>query len=111
MIFNKAIILSLATLTAAHPGHEAEERAHAIKSRDAYMSNKRALQSCAAKLEARGISARAATRRQETVSKFRKARGIPVDAPLIKRSTASVLATDHEGDIEGIPAIANGTVS
>ncbi|KAJ4403091.1 hypothetical protein N0V82_010704 [Gnomoniopsis sp. IMI 355080] len=109
MIFNKAIILSLAALAVAHPGHEEEEHLHAIKSRDTHMSNKRALQNCAAKLEARGVTARSVARRQETVAKHRKAKRIPHDAPLIKRNTTTVLDTDHEGSLNGTLAIDDET--
>lgn len=79
MIFNKAIVLSLAALAAAHPGHEEEEHLQAIKSRDAHVSNKRALEKCAAKLEARGVTARSVARRQEAVTKQRMAKRIPHD--------------------------------
>lgn len=79
MIFNKAVLLSLAALAAAHPGHEEEEHLHAIKSRSAHIANKRALENCAAKLEARGVTARNIERRKATLAKHRKAKRIAED--------------------------------
>lgn len=80
MIFTKTMILSLAALAAAHPGHEKEEHLQAIKARDAHVSNKRALENCAAKLEARGVSARAMERRRAAVTAQRKAKRIAEDS-------------------------------
>lgn len=79
MLFTKQIILSLVALAAAHPGHEESEYRHAVESRANTQANKRALQGCAAQLEARGISARAMERRRATVNSHREKRGIPVD--------------------------------
>lgn len=76
MIFTQAVVLGLAALAAAHPGHEHEEISQAIKARDATRSNKRALENCAAKLAQRGVSSRAAERRSATLASQRKAKRI-----------------------------------
>ena len=79
MLFTKAILLSLAALAAAHPGHEEEEHRQAIRSRAERANNKRALAACADKLEARGVYARANERRRATLEAHRKAKRIPLD--------------------------------
>lgn len=109
MIFTQTIILGLVALASAHPGHEEEERRHAIESRSARASNKRALESCAAKLEARGITARAAERRSNTVAKHRKMKRIAENSPIFKRNTTDVLDTDHEGDLNATEAVTDET--
>lgn len=79
MFFSKAIVLGLAAVAAAHPGHEDSEYRHAVAARANTQANKRALEGCAAQLESRGIAARGIERRRATVEKHRQARGIPVD--------------------------------
>lgn len=79
MLFTKATILALAAVAVAHPGHEEEERRHAIKSREVKANTRRALSDCASKLEARGLNARAIERRRETMEAHRKTKRIPVD--------------------------------
>lgn len=131
MMFKQTIVLGLACLAIAHPGHEDEEHRHAIKTRELHHSNKRALENCAAHLEARGHTDRAIKRRQNTMQKHREERGIAKDgkpqylhmelfhdwiyteifiAPILKRSTVSVLLTDHEGDLEATTAESDETV-
>lgn len=71
MLFTQVILAGLAALATAHPGHEDAERAHAIKTREASRSTKRALENCSAKLQARGITARSVERRSATLAKHR----------------------------------------
>lgn len=93
MIFTKSAILSLAlaTLAAAHPGHEEAEHRHAVKSRSAHLANKRALEGCAAKLAARGVTARNNERRMATLAKHRKARGIAEDGELCRSELSRLI--------------------
>lgn len=79
MHFTKAAILGLATLAAAHPGHEEAEHRQAIAARANIQANKRALEGCAAKLDSRGVSARAIERRKATLAEHRRTKRIPVD--------------------------------
>lgn len=82
MLFTKAAILGLAALAAAHPGHEEAEHRHAIAARANTQANKRALEGCAAKLESRGVTARAIERRKATMARHREDKRIPVDSQL-----------------------------
>lgn len=79
MLFTKAVLLGLAALATAHPGHEEDEYRQAIRSRAERANNKRALDACASKLEARGVYARANERRRATLETHRKAKRIPLD--------------------------------
>jgi hypothetical protein len=79
MYFTKVLILSLASLAVAHPGHEEEERRQAVAARSAMAANKRALDKCSSFLAKRGIQTAAAERRQAEVDKQRRARGLPLD--------------------------------
>lgn len=79
MFYSKVIVLGLAAMAAAHPGHEEEEYSHAVAARANTQANKRALEGCTAQLQSRGIADRAAARRRETVNKVRETRGIPID--------------------------------
>lgn len=83
MHYSKVIVLGLAAVAAAHPGHEDAEYRHAVEARANTQANKRALEGCAAQLKSRGISDRAAERRREAVNKQREAQGIPVDGEQI----------------------------
>lgn len=78
MHFSKSFILAFAALTAAHPGHEAEEFAEALAARSNFVSGKRALDACASKLEARGVFARGMERRKAEMTRQRIARRIDV---------------------------------
>ncbi|KAI1427951.1 Intradiol ring-cleavage dioxygenase [Xylaria sp. FL1777] len=111
MFFTKTLVLSLAALAAAHPGHEEQEKRQAIAARSTIAANKRALNNCAASLNKRGIHSAAAERRQAEVAKLRKARGLPEYNARTKRSsverrdTADVLAKSHQGSVNGSIAI------
>lgn len=83
MYFAKVIILGLATVAAAHPGHEEAEHRHAVATRASTQANKRALEGCASKLESRGVAARSVERRKATMAKHRQAKRIPVDGKLM----------------------------
>ncbi|PSR90328.1 Intradiol ring-cleavage dioxygenase [Coniella lustricola] len=105
MIFTQTILLGLAALAAAHPGHEEEEHRRAVESRDVHHANKRALENCAAKLEARGHTARAIERRKNTLEAHRD----HFIAPIVKRNTTTVLDTDHEGSLNATTAASDET--
>lgn len=79
MILTTAVLAGLAALATAHPGHEAEELAHAVKSREAAHAGKRALDNCAAKLQSRGVTGRSVERRSATVIKHRAEKRIDVN--------------------------------
>lgn len=78
MLFSKSLILSLAALASAHPGHEEEERRHVLASRATALNTKRALQNCASRLDARGFHEKAAHRREAELERLRVARGLDV---------------------------------
>lgn len=82
MFFSTPIILGLAAIAAAHPGHEDSEYRHALAARANTQANKRALEGCTAQLQSRGIAARGIERRRATVEKHRQARDIPIDGEL-----------------------------
>ncbi|KAI0438646.1 Intradiol ring-cleavage dioxygenase [Xylaria telfairii] len=111
MFFTKSLILSLAALAVAHPGHETEEKRQAIAARSTMAANKRALGNCASSLNKRGIHTAAAERRQAEVERQRIARGLPLNNGRVKRSsverrnTTDVLAKHHEGNLNGQIAI------
>lgn len=135
MFFFNMIILGLAAVAAAHPGREASEYRHAVAARANTQANKRALEGCKSQLESHGVSARNIERRRSTLEKHRQARNIPIDgelcrnsdelllytmpladtlttkAAISKRSTISVLNTDHEGDIDATAAEADETIA
>ncbi|KAI0799384.1 Intradiol ring-cleavage dioxygenase [Xylaria sp. FL0064] len=110
MFFTKTLILSLAALAAAHPGHEEEEKRQAIAARSTITANKRALNNCAASLNKRGIYSAAAERRAAEVARQREARGLPLfnaraKSSVEKRDTIDVLNKDHEGTLNGTMAV------
>ncbi|KAL4976017.1 Intradiol ring-cleavage dioxygenase [Aspergillus desertorum] len=88
--------VGLATVVSAHPGHdiktEAAERATALKSIRA-----RGLSQCATQLQARGIEAESVARRDASLQKIRKARGL--SGPLLKARDTSPLTTSHESNL------------
>lgn len=91
MFFSKAIILGLASLAVAHPGHEDAEHRQAVAARAAVQANKRALENCAGKLEARGVTARGIERRKATMAKHREAKRIAADGEFLSHSCSSPL--------------------
>ncbi|KAL2818662.1 Intradiol ring-cleavage dioxygenase [Aspergillus granulosus] len=88
--------LGLVAVASAHPGHdvkaEAAERATALKSIRA-----RGVEQCSAQLAARGVEASNIARREQTLKKLRKARGI--DGPLLKARDLTPLNETHESDL------------
>ncbi|KAL4813664.1 Intradiol ring-cleavage dioxygenase [Aspergillus spinulosporus] len=90
-------LAGLASIAAAHPGHnveiEAAERAAFLKS---VPVQGRSLGHCAAKLKARGIAESNAVRRENAVQQLRKRAGNTDGRYLKVRDLDSVLATDHE---------------
>lgn len=90
MHFTKALsgLAALASIVAAHPGHDVAQEA--AERRSYLQSAKRtSLAHCADKLKARGTHARNVARRQAVVEKARQKRGLK------KRDIDDVLATDH----------------
>ncbi|KAL2850663.1 Intradiol ring-cleavage dioxygenase [Aspergillus pseudoustus] len=89
--------LGLAAVASAHPGHdvkaEAAERAAALKGIRA-----RGLEQCSTKLAARGVESNNIARRDETLKKIRKARGL--DGPLLKARDLTPLNETHESDLD-----------
>ncbi|KAL4734796.1 Intradiol ring-cleavage dioxygenase [Aspergillus similis] len=90
-------LAGLASIAAAHPGHDVE--AEAAK-RAAFLNSVpvqgRSLAHCAAKLKARGIAGSNAVRRESAVQQLRKRAGNTDGRYLKVRDLDSVLATDHE---------------
>ncbi|KAL3431654.1 Intradiol ring-cleavage dioxygenase [Aspergillus tetrazonus] len=88
--------VGLATVVSAHPGHdvkaEAAERAAALKSVRA-----RGLSQCATQLQARGVEAASVARRDASLQKIRKARGL--SGPLLKARDTAPLTTSHESNL------------
>lgn len=82
MFFSRAIVLGLAALAAAHPGHEDSEYRQALAARANTQANKRALEGCTAQLQSRGIATRGMERRRATVEKHRQAKGISTDGEI-----------------------------
>ncbi|KAI0126769.1 extracellular dioxygenase [Xylariales sp. AK1849] len=112
MLFTKPIILALAALAAAHPGHEEEEHRRAIETRSQHAATKRALGNCAASLESRGVMKRGIERRAAEMAKQRIARRIPVQHPYhkrndVKRDTTSILNKNHQGTLDPDEALAD----
>ncbi|KAL4981482.1 Intradiol ring-cleavage dioxygenase [Aspergillus falconensis] len=88
--------VGLATVVSAHPGHdvkaEAAERATALKSIRA-----RGLSQCTTQLQARGVEAESVARRDASLQKIRKARGL--SGPLLKARDTTPLTTSHESNL------------
>ncbi|KAL2866944.1 intradiol ring-cleavage dioxygenase [Aspergillus lucknowensis] len=88
--------LGLVAAVSAHPGHdvkaEAAERAAALKGIRA-----RGVNHCATQLNARGLEANNIARREQTLQKLRKARGL--DGPLLKARDLSPLNETHHSDL------------
>ncbi|KAH0351827.1 aromatic compound dioxygenase, partial [Aureobasidium melanogenum] len=100
--------LALASITAAHPGHDPREEA--LERRSYYNSvpaTKRSLSHCEAKIKARGLEQRSLARREALATNARQKRGLGEasleDEKLLlaanqraeKRDAASVLNTTH----------------
>ncbi|KAH7382110.1 Intradiol ring-cleavage dioxygenase [Cadophora sp. MPI-SDFR-AT-0126] len=85
---------ALASYAIAHPGHDIHAE---MQKREAALAGlPRSLDHCAEKLEARGITAEAAARREAAFRKAREERGIDPDSPQLKaRDATTVLATSH----------------
>ncbi|KAG9601214.1 aromatic compound dioxygenase, partial [Aureobasidium melanogenum] len=103
-----ATSLALASITAAHPGHDPREEA--LERRSYYNSvpaTKRSLSHCEAKIKARGLEQRSLARREALATNARQKRGLGEasleDEKLLlaanqraeKRDAASVLNTTH----------------
>lgn len=97
MFFSKAVVLGLAALAAAHPGHEDSEYRQAVAARANTRATRRALEGCASQLQSRGVVGRGIERRRTTVEKQRQARDISIDGEFIlqplRNSTSSQLTT------------------
>lgn len=89
MLFKKSLVLAFAALSAAHPGHEEQERRAVINTREYRAKTARALENCSAKLQARGDFQRGIERRVAEVAKQRIARRIPVQSTYIPTPTSA----------------------
>jgi hypothetical protein len=70
VFFSKVVLLGLAAIAVAHPGHE-EISSPALK-RSFLHHSRRSLAACADKIEFRALQARAASRRRALASKHAK---------------------------------------
>jgi predicted nuclease with RNAse H fold len=70
VFFSKAVLLGLAAIAVAHPGHE-EHSSSALK-RSFLHHSRRSLAACAEKIEFRALQARAASRRRDIARKHAK---------------------------------------
>ncbi|KAJ5295404.1 hypothetical protein PENANT_c001G11063 [Penicillium antarcticum] len=106
VFFSKVVLLGLATIAVAHPGHE-EHSSSALK-RSFLHHSRRSLAACADKLEYRELQARAASRRREIAKKHAKR---SVDSGLLKvRDLSTVLATSHLSNVTGVTAASSPDV-
>lgn len=95
-----AALLGASSIT-AHPGESAEALRQEIEDRaEFFKTAPRDLSHCAAKLKARGITARAVQRRTATARQERQKRGISQNKPFLKaRDADTVLATNHTSPV------------
>ncbi|KIK70289.1 hypothetical protein GYMLUDRAFT_34787 [Collybiopsis luxurians FD-317 M1] len=94
-LLSKFVLLSLATLTFAHPGEiHHHNRAVELSVREFKAAAKRSLSSCSGKLQARGFQTRAAERRAAKVDALRRAKGITASQSA-KRDTNTTANTSH----------------
>lgn len=91
MRFNVLLLLGSAALSAAHPGHEEAELKAALSARAFKSHARRSLDSCADKLEKRGVNARAQERRAATWAKHSKTK-------TLRRDLSTVLNTSHHSN-------------
>ncbi|OOQ82041.1 extracellular dioxygenase [Penicillium brasilianum] len=105
-------LLGLASIVAAHPGHdhtaEAAERRHFM--RNAPIQS-RSLSQCASKLKARGLEAKNVARRQNAVKQIRRRRGLSNDAQFLKaRDLDTLLNTSHASNLTGVTPSTDASV-
>jgi len=101
---SKLAAINFAILAAAHPGeHHEHNEAAELKVRDFKQNARRGLASCADKLEKRGISSKAATRRAALFEKHSRKKNLA-------RDTATVANTSHLSDATYNPATPDSTV-
>ncbi|KAI5849596.1 Intradiol ring-cleavage dioxygenase [Morchella snyderi] len=88
----------------AHPGsHDGASAAELARRSNFIASSKRSLAGCASKMKARGFEEKAIARRAALADSIRAKRSIQGGRQYLKtRDLASVLATDHASDLEGV---------
>ncbi|KAL4787667.1 Intradiol ring-cleavage dioxygenase [Aspergillus varians] len=91
----KLALIATASFTLAHPGAHEPSSFTDMTKRSFLHSARNSLDQCADKLEARGIKARAETRRAALLEKYRK-RAIGIAA----RDTDKVVNTSHHSDLQ-----------
>ncbi|KAJ6051784.1 uncharacterized protein N7446_006420 [Penicillium canescens] len=106
VFFSKVVLLGLAAIAVAHPGHE-DHSSPALK-RSFLHHSRRSLAACAEKTEFRALQARAASRRRDIARKHAKR---STDSEFLKvRDLSDVLATSHLSDITGVTADSSSDV-
>lgn len=91
--------MALALGASAHPGEHEEEHIQAIAAKSYKDHTRRALESCANHLKARGVTDRAIARRSATAQRHSKRSEV-----ILERDTESVLNTSHHSSLTGITA-------
>ncbi|GLI77806.1 hypothetical protein PoHVEF18_006100 [Penicillium ochrochloron] len=105
-------LIGLASIAAAHPGHD--HKAEAAERR-AFMRNApiqaRSLSQCASKLKARGLEAKNVARRQHAVKQIRRRRGLNTDAHFLKaRDLDTLLNVSHASNLTGVTPSTDASV-
>ncbi|PYI35290.1 aromatic compound dioxygenase [Aspergillus indologenus CBS 114.80] len=95
--FSKLVVLGMAALAVAHPGHEDIGSNVALK-RSFLRHSRNSLSKCAEKAEFRALQARAATRRRDIASKKAKR------SFLKARDLTTVINTSHLSSLTGVTA-------
>ncbi|KJA17034.1 hypothetical protein HYPSUDRAFT_57924 [Hypholoma sublateritium FD-334 SS-4] len=99
-------LLSFVLVAVGHPGSHDE---HDVLARREFLAHaKRSIADCADRIEARGIEARAISRRAMLADTLRSRRGLPGRRALSKRDFASVLATEHESNRTDLTSTSQG---
>ena len=103
-IVSQTLLLGLAAFAIAHPGHEELEYRSALSSRDFKSQARRSLDSCADRLEASGVNARAQERRAATWAKHSKTKRA------VQRDIDTVLNISHHSDLSVSPTTEESTL-
>lgn len=99
-------LLPFVLVSLAHPGSHDD---HDVLARRKFLAHAtRSIANCADKIEARGIEARAISRRAALADTLRSRRGLPARRAISKRDFASVLATEHESNRTDLTSASQG---
>ncbi|PYH86727.1 aromatic compound dioxygenase [Aspergillus uvarum CBS 121591] len=99
--FSKLVVLGMAAVAVAHPGHEDIGSNVALK-RSFLRHSRNSLSKCAEKAEFRALQARAAARRRDIASK--KAKRSADEGFLKARDLTTVINTSHLSSLTGVTA-------